>query len=298
MTNQILQSDIDLARRLLGVGRPEAEIVKALGFRRVDAERATRLINDLRQGRNVEPDVSQMGSLPRAPREHSVSARHVNLDPGQFAAHEPKRRMPWFMISLLVALAVCTGAVIVSNHRTHARIAASRALTDQAEETADTTVRALARTTASGVVSVELSSDGVHVGSRLLNRTNALGALVQVFGPPSRTNFVEGTVMYAYDTQGLVVHCQKEQQNDCLVLYFDALGGENGARQPFSGTLRIGGHRIQGTTDTQTLTSFKELNLNQQGSNSVMETRCHGVPISFAYLESPARLSLVQIELK
>jgi len=297
MTNQILQSDIDLARRLLSIGRPEAEIVKALGYRKVDADRAARLINELRHGSNVQPDVPEMGSLPRTAREDSTSIparQHVKLDPGEFAARQPKRSIPWFMMTLIVALAVCTGAVIVSNHRTHARLAASMALADTTE---DTTVKALARTPTSGV-SVELRADGVHLGSRLLNRTNALGALVQAFGAPSRTNIVEDTVMYAYDTQGLVVHCPKEKQNDCLVVYFDALGGDNGARQPFIGTLRIGGHKIQGTTDTQTLISFKELGLNQSGSNSVMETRCNGVPVSFAYLENPARLSLVQIELK
>jgi hypothetical protein len=309
MTNQLLQSDIELARHLLSIGRAEAEIIKALGYRKIDPERAARLIHDLRQGRSVDPDVPEMAGMPRTPREHAPVREHSPArDAGQrskpegekFGTREPKRALPWFMMALLLALAICTGTVIVSNRRAHDRLAAARSVAD-ASQTAGITesenLKALARA-AGDVVSVELRADGVHVGSRLLNRTNALAALVRAYGAPSRTNIVEGTLMYAYDQQGLVIHCQKERQNDCLVLYFDALGGENGARQPFSGTLRVGGHKIQGSTDPQTLVSFKDLGLAEPGTNSIMEAHCHGVPVSFAYLETPTRLSLVQIDLK
>jgi hypothetical protein len=299
MTNQVLQSDIDLARRLLTAGRPDEDILGALVCRNIAPDRAIQLVTDLRQGLRVEPDLPEMGALRRPgpkPGSGSVTHRDWRPDAPDYSARQPRRNLPWFMTTLLVALAICAGTVIFSNHRTHAKLRAAPVAESAAEE-----LKALARTAATpGSISLELRSDGLHLGVRLLSRANALTLLTDAFGPPSRTNLVEGSgkVIYAYDQQGMVVHCQNEKQNDCLVLYFDAIGGDNGARQPFSGTLRVAGHKIQGSTDPTTLASFKELGLTEPGTNSVLEARCHGVPVSFAYLESPTRLSLVEIDLK
>jgi hypothetical protein len=237
-----------------------------------------------------------MGTLFRT-RRAATTHHDRTTEEEEYSARKPRRNVPWFMATLLIALAICAGTVIFSNHRNHAKV---RAASAEAESAAGGNMKAMARTSAPGNVSIELRSDGLHLGSRLLSRTNALSMLADAFGEPSRTNLLEcsGKVMYAFDQQGLVIHCQKVRQNDCLVLYFDAIGGDNGARQPFSGTFRVAGHMIQGSTDPTTLASFKELGLREPGTNSVVETKCHGVPVSFAYLETPTRLTLVQIDLK
>ena len=295
MTNQVLQSDIDVARRLLDAGRTDEEVLTALLCRNIAADRAVQLLTDLRRGLRVEPDVPEMGPLTGV-RRTSTTHHDWRSDTEDYSARQPRRNVPWFMAALIAALVICTTAVILSNHSTHEKIRAASAEAESRPESAKTAGRG----SEAGNISVELRADGLHLGRRLLNRDNALSMLADAFGPASRTNLVEGSgkVMYAFDQQGLVVHCQKEKQNDCLVLYFDAVGGENGARRPFCGTFRVAGHLIQGSTDPATLASFRELGLSEPGTNSVVETQCHGVPVSFAYLESPTRLTLVQIDLK
>src|SRR6267378_119303 len=56
MTNDILQSDIDLARRLLDARRPADEIVAALSYRGINGNRAAHLVADFHAGKAVEPD--------------------------------------------------------------------------------------------------------------------------------------------------------------------------------------------------------------------------------------------------
>jgi hypothetical protein len=55
MTSEIVQSDIDLTRRMIELRRPDTAIVAILGKRGIDADRAALLIDDLRYGRKVVP---------------------------------------------------------------------------------------------------------------------------------------------------------------------------------------------------------------------------------------------------
>src|SRR5262249_3957399 len=64
MTNDILQSDIDLARKLLDARRSSEEIVAALGYRGINRDRAEQLIAALQAGKTVEPDRPITISLP------------------------------------------------------------------------------------------------------------------------------------------------------------------------------------------------------------------------------------------
>src|SRR4051812_38412769 len=56
MTHDVLQSDIELAERMIEASRPDIEIIAALDARRIDRSRATQLVQDLRSGKKVEPD--------------------------------------------------------------------------------------------------------------------------------------------------------------------------------------------------------------------------------------------------
>ena len=55
MTREILDSDIEFARRLLGEGRVDGEILIALSLRGIEASEAAKLVTDLRTGRRLRP---------------------------------------------------------------------------------------------------------------------------------------------------------------------------------------------------------------------------------------------------
>jgi len=68
MTSEIVQSDIDLTRRMIDSRRPDREIIAILGKRGIDTDRAALLIDDLRYGRKVVPHLP-LGYhiMPRGP---------------------------------------------------------------------------------------------------------------------------------------------------------------------------------------------------------------------------------------
>src|SRR5947208_8542906 len=102
MTDEILQADIDLARRLIDGGSADQEIIGALAQRNIAPNRAARLVAELRSGRAVDPDrVWRAVCTEPAPasRPQAASARRL----------EPRRkpvpvRVPWFR--MLVAIGV------------------------------------------------------------------------------------------------------------------------------------------------------------------------------------------------
>jgi hypothetical protein len=55
MTNEIIQSDIDLTRHMLDQRCADPEIIRILGKRGIDTDRAALLVDDMRHGRNVIP---------------------------------------------------------------------------------------------------------------------------------------------------------------------------------------------------------------------------------------------------
>ena len=56
MTDEILQTDIDLARRFIDAGSGDAEIIDLLARRNIAPNRAASLVCELREGRAVQPD--------------------------------------------------------------------------------------------------------------------------------------------------------------------------------------------------------------------------------------------------
>lgn len=122
MLNDILQSDIELARRLISEGNPDEAVVASLLKRRLNVEKAARLVADLRAGRTVVPDLHSIEAepLPEAPR---TQARHDSAQ----RKDRPRRKTPrlqvsqrrWAMVAVLVCLAGALGAVGVANRRYH-----------------------------------------------------------------------------------------------------------------------------------------------------------------------------------
>ena len=95
MTPQILQSDIDLAKRMLQVGAPDADIIAALVRRRIDQESAALLVDDLRHGRAVIPqlELSPEGTLLTSEASPSpVSSSRGASTPGPEGESRRRRR--------------------------------------------------------------------------------------------------------------------------------------------------------------------------------------------------------------
>jgi hypothetical protein len=57
MTGEILDSDIEFAQRLLGEGRSDEQITKALSLRGAEPSAAAGLVTRLRRGQKMRPDM-------------------------------------------------------------------------------------------------------------------------------------------------------------------------------------------------------------------------------------------------
>src|SRR5256885_6738638 len=90
MTPDILQSDIDLARKLLDERRPETEIVAALAYRGIESGRATQLIAELQAGKKVEPDRPIQIKLP--PKSVEISGPSGPDSTSGRRTHSPAKR--------------------------------------------------------------------------------------------------------------------------------------------------------------------------------------------------------------
>jgi len=146
-------------------------------------------------------------------------------------------------------------------------------------------------------LSVEVESGNVRIGEIALSRKNALKTLSEVAGAPTRTNRVDELTIYAFDKQGILLYADKQAGKDWLLLYFEPVGGTNGAQNPFLGTLMIRSNPVTTTTASKSLAAIPQLELSETATN-VFSAKCDGLGLSFAYLKTPDRLSLVQIDLE
>src|SRR5436190_9251388 len=180
MTGDLLQSDIDLARRLIDAGQSEAEIIVALGYRRIGPEKAQRLVHALREGVDVQPDpmrpevlwqpVVATGAENRRPERSSPAPARHEADSGS--------RFPWFRVALLGVVAVTIAAVFLFNRDRGTQVSAStREL--MAEPPASLRRPGLR---------VEVEPHGIRVNGIVLSPVNALKTLSDLAGAPSRTN--------------------------------------------------------------------------------------------------------------
>ena len=148
---------------------------------------------------------------------------------------------------------------------------------------------------------LELQPDGLHLGGGLVTAGNVLTAVASLLGLPTRTNHLgkTDTVIYAYDQQGLLIYSHKIGGTNSIVLDCEAVGGTIGTTFPFTGTVKIENQIIGSGTDSQKLTAIKRLELSHPGTGgSLWSGRYNGLDLILAYLKSPQRLSLIEIDLR
>jgi hypothetical protein len=128
MTNEILQSDIELATKLKDDQRPDDEVLLALTHRGVDPGKAAQLLDDLRQGIRPTPHspvpldfamghrawltgVSPGTGSARSSRSSRAKSR--NGSSAQSAGQGRKRTAAfWLTIAIFVGLVITAGAVV------------------------------------------------------------------------------------------------------------------------------------------------------------------------------------------
>jgi hypothetical protein len=381
MIREILRADIEVAIRLRKANRSDEDIVAALARRGVDRTNAAQLVDDLRNGRNVSPQIlshlefapprrsrSKPGappstkpvSPPSKPSQPSPTIEEVTAKepPGPPADGNRKRAAA---LRVFIAIVICSGvvfgALLISNrlHRAgnqslaaHPKdVAAARELADAALPSQGSSRHSLpadlpaaapaplpgtplnagdSASVAAGTAKAkasygsapagresqgptaspdrlvfDLTSDGLHIGSRLLTRGNALKTISEILGAPTRTpqGAEPDTVIHAYDTHGLLIYSHQRAGNESIVLDCEASGGNNGTTTPFTGSLRIEGQVIRAETDAQALAAIEKLGLKDPGPDGrIMSGKYNGLDLVFAYLKTPQRLSLIEIDLK
>jgi len=286
MTRELLQSDIDLARRLIAEGQTDGEIIVALGYRRVGPERAHRLVQDLRRGIDVPPDPLPANLWRPVTAETGVNQYEEAPSPAPQRA-QPPPPFSWFRVALLGVVAVTIAAVFLFNRDRRTEVSATSR--DLMVEPGVMLRRP--------VFQVEVDAGQVRISGTALTRENALNVLSDLAGPPARTNRLEDLTMYAFDKDGIVLYAGNKNGKDSLLLYFEPVGGANGAQHAFTGRLAVRGKRVTLGTDAKALLSLNEPALRETATN-VFSVQTNGLGLSFAYVNTSAQLSLVQIDLE
>lgn len=324
MTHDILQSDIELATRLRDDHRSDDEIILALVHRGVDPGPAAQLVDDLRNGRKAAPpSTAHLEFTPaRRSRARSASRGTGPHQPAHSSPAEPRREPParppvedrkhpaawWRMAAVLIGLAVL-GAGIILFQRSHANPQpqeerppkTAMPTGDSAPLKVPPSAAAASRNASLTPLALELLPDGLRLGGNLVTQDNVLPTVTSLLGVPTRTNRISetDTMIYAFDHQGLLLYSQKSGATNRIILDCEATGGIHGATSPFTGTLTIDGQVIRAGTDSRTLTAIKQLELKHTGGHSgIWGGRYRNLELVFAYLESPQRLSLIEIDLK
>jgi hypothetical protein len=324
MTHDILQSDINLAIRLKSDQRPDEEIIQALVQRGVDPVKAAQLLDDLRNGRNTNagaPLPAEFG-LARRSRSRSAARRTGQSPPARSSEPDSRRERPtpptsprrkkpaviWVVLASILILAIAVIGIVLFQRSRAGSDAATKQTPKAASVKADTVPReavpkagTASQITSSAPLVLELRTDGLHIGGTHVTPGNILAAVASSLGGPTRTNRVgqTGTVIYAYDQQGLLIYLQPGGHTNSIILDCEANGGTHGTTSPFAGSLTVEGKAIRADTDPQTLTAIKQLALGHPGADSgIWGGRYNNLQLVFAYLKSPQRLSLIEIDLK
>jgi hypothetical protein len=148
---------------------------------------------------------------------------------------------------------------------------------------------------------LELTPDGLRIGGKLVNPGNILGSVSEILHSARRT--AQGgrseKGVYAFDKEGLLVYSGQVAGKQSVVLDCEGSGGANGTAAPFTGSLRIEDQVIRADIDSATLAGIKQLGVTDPVlSGGILSGRYHDYELTFAYLKSPQRLSLIEIDLK
>jgi hypothetical protein len=316
MTHDILQTDIELAKELIESNRPDAEVALALTRRGLDSAVAGRLVEDLRNGRRVQPQMAvewvtrrrsgsrssgeaghDRPSAQPSPSRSTSEKRSNQRRPSRGARKKAKENAIVWVVAVILACLVVVTAIVIFKH--------SQRTKDDGETPALASKPAPAASSKpqapTGPVVLEIQADGLHLGGTLLTRDAAWNHVAKFLGAATRTNRLAGgnRMIYAYDQHGILVYAEQGAGTDSIVLDFDGLGGTNGAASPFQGTFKIEDRPIKADTDTMALSAIKQLGLKEPGADAgIFGGQYNGLELIFAYLKTPKRLSLVEISLK
>jgi hypothetical protein len=150
-------------------------------------------------------------------------------------------------------------------------------------------------------VVLNLQLDGLRIDGSLVVRGDTPACVSKVLGRPTRSIPGEqpGTMVYAYDEHGLLIYITKESGKESIVLDCDANGGVNGTTSPFTGSIQIESQVIRPGTDSKTLAAIQSLGLRNPGTvGGIWGGHYHGLDLAFAYLKTPQRLSIIEIDFK
>jgi hypothetical protein len=315
MTHDILQSDIEIARRLRDGNRPDEEILQTLARRGVASDKAAELLDDLRNGRRVvarEPlgmeFVPRRRPTPESSTGHESPAPERRRRHGSRSAPQNVTSAQLFRRIFLVLVGVAVLAVGVGIYL-HFR--AKAADQEQPGQSAPETGAVVPKPQASAAVSspsrsgnsptLELRSDGLHIKGNLVARDNPLPAVIGAFGAPSRTNLVaeSGVAIYAYDQLGILVYVNPPGKTNRVMLDCDATGGTNGTTTAFGGLIKIEDQVIGPETDAKALAGLKRFGVSSVRSDGSLWGGHYGsVELVLAYLKSQQHLSLIEIDLE
>jgi hypothetical protein len=317
MTHDLLQSDLDVAKRLIGANGTDAEIVETLTARGVAPLKAQQVARDLRFGKLVTPfnpaapgvELRDMSDPTDAepPKPRRTASAPKRSEWGRESRYSGRKSKAPFWIVVFLGLCLSGGGGALVWHIRMQRQMQETAGMDRPDSalSMDGSVSPRSRPAeetlpSSGAV-LDLQTDGLHLANALVTATNALFAISGVLGPPTRTNRLDqvGKVIYAYDHHGVLLYAGEAAGGDSVVLDYDGAGGTNGTLLPFAGTIKLGENLVKAKTRSSELVAIRQLNLtNPTNDSGTFRGRCNNLDVFFAYLNGPARLSLVEINLK
>jgi hypothetical protein len=310
--------------RLMADGQPDDQVITALAQRRVDPAKAAQLVDDLRNGRNVMAKSSLPSEFTlRRSRSRSAAREGASASSRRAPKPEPRVREPlsqppapgrkkpaviWVVAGILLFLAlVVIGSVLFQRYQPGAASSGeptsdtSGAIAKRASRESPAAPAHTARKGPQSSLVLELQPDGLRLLGKLVTRENLLPSVISLLGPPNRTNQISQTktVIYAFDQHGLLIYSQPDRGTNSIVLDCEASGGTNGTTSPFAGTLRVEGQIIGPETDSRALAAIKPLGLAApKVDGTIWNGRYKDVDLVFAYLRSPRRLSLIELDLK
>lgn len=108
MTNRILQTDLDLAKRLIEARHTDEEIVYALTRRRIDDAKAKQVVSALRAGFQVQPEIEINYELGQGiPEQELLPSEPQAYEPVARRRHSASsgRGKAWLLFLVLILLA-------------------------------------------------------------------------------------------------------------------------------------------------------------------------------------------------
>ena len=316
MTDEILESDIEAALKVLSAGGGESEIAIALMRRKVAPARAARVAADMIRGRpvtvgavpNAMPPRSRVRAPQSAPKKeepvrHSVQKPAGAPHPGGMGARSRKfLGMLLFVGCPILAASLAFLYLGKSKPNPQVQHESEASATVQRDPSMGATAPdSTARQPQPSRLVFQLRTNGLRLNDNPVAPGNALSALAAVLGAPSRTNRAQSAdqEVYNFDSQGLALYSQADGSGASVVLYYQELGDSESARRPFTGLLEVEEQGIRADTDWGTLAAIKALGLTATGTaTNILSGQYGSLGLTFMYPGSSRRLGFAEIDLR